>query len=79
MSEGVLTAILAFAGTILGSVCGIIASARLTNYKIQVLRDDFTDLRERVGKHNNLVERLTIVEQSTKSAHKRIDEAKTTR
>ena len=28
---------------------------------------------DRVDKHNNLVERMAIVEQSTKSAHKRID------
>ncbi|MCI9085887.1 MAG: hypothetical protein HFE51_05630, partial [Clostridia bacterium] len=29
---------------------------------------------EKVNKHNNLVERMIVVEQSTKSAHHRIDE-----
>lgn len=31
-------------------------------------------LEEKVTKHNNLVERLTKCEESTKSAHHRIDE-----
>lgn len=30
-------------------------------------------LEEKQDKHNNLIERMTIVEQSTKSAHHRID------
>jgi len=46
---------------------------RLTEYRLNELRTDFNDLRERVNKHNNLVERMVTVEQSTKSAHKRLD------
>lgn len=30
-------------------------------------------LEEKQDKHNNLIERMTVVEQSTKSAHHRID------
>ena len=33
-------------------------------------------LEDKMDKHNNDIERLTIVEQSTKSAHHRIDEIK---
>lgn len=33
-------------------------------------------LEDKMDKHNNAIERLTIVEQSTKSAHHRIDEIK---
>lgn len=33
----------------------------------------FDELEKKQDKHNNLIERMTIVEQSTKSAHKRID------
>lgn len=33
-------------------------------------------LEEKQDKHNNLIERMAIVEQSTKSAHHRIDEMK---
>ena len=40
---------------------------KLTNYRIEQLED-------KVKKHNNLIERMAIVEQSAKSAHHRIDE-----
>ena len=60
-------AIIAFLGTCVGSVGGILTANRLTNYRI-------AELEKKVAKHNNLVERMVIVEQSTKSAHKRIDE-----
>lgn len=33
----------------------------------------FNVLEQKQDKHNNLIERMTIVEQSTKSAHKRLD------
>lgn len=33
-------------------------------------------LEKKMDKHNSLVERMTCVEQSTKSAHHRIDELK---
>lgn len=45
------------------------ATMDLFNYRIGTLE-------EKVTKHNNLVERLTICEQSTKSAHHRIDDIK---
>lgn len=36
----------------------------------------FERLERKQDKHNNLIERMAIVEQSTKSAHHRIDEIK---
>jgi len=69
MSDPVLVSIIGSAGTALASIVAIIMSSRLTNYRI-------ARLEEKVTKHNNLVERMTIVEQSTKSAHHRIDDLK---
>ena len=46
---------------------GVLASQRLTAYRI-------SQLEKKVEKHNNLVERMTVVEQSAKSAHRRLDE-----
>lgn len=63
----ILTAIIAFAGTLVGSLGGILAANRLTVYRIE-------QLEQKVSKHNNLVERMFQVESSTKSAHHRIDE-----
>ncbi len=67
MSAEILVALLSFAGTAIGSVAGIMAANKLTNYRI-------SKLEEKVSKHNNLIERMMAVEQSVKSAHKRIDE-----
>ncbi len=67
MTPQLFSAVLALIGTIVGSFGGIMAANRLTNFRIE-------QLEERVRKHNNLIERMVIVEQSVKSAHHRIDE-----
>lgn len=36
--------------------------------------EKITELTAKVEKHNNLIERMVVVEQSTKSAHHRIDD-----
>lgn len=67
MEPELISSLLALVGTIVGSFGGIMAANRLTTYRLE-------QLEEKVKKHNNLVERMAIVEQSTKSAHHRIDE-----
>ena len=37
-------------------------------------QDKFDTLEKKQDKHNNLIERMVVVEQTTKSAHKRIDD-----
>ena len=66
MNPEIVVAILSLIGTAFGSLIGIIAANRLTNYRIE-------QLEEKVKKHNNLGERMIKVEESTKSAHHRID------
>lgn len=67
MNSEITVALLSATGTLLGSLGGILASNRLTNYRI-------AQLEKRVDKHNNLVERMATAEDSIKSAHKRIDD-----
>ena len=67
MEPEIVVAICSLVGTLVGSLAGIMTANRLTNYRIE-------QLEEKVRKHNNLVERMIIVEQSTKSAHHRLDE-----
>ena len=67
MEPEVVVALCSLVGTLVGSLTGILTANRLTTYRIE-------QLEEKVKKHNNLVERMIIVEQSTKSAHHRIDE-----
>ena len=66
MENEIAVAICSLVGTLVGSLAGIMTANRLTNYRIE-------QLEEKVKKHNNLVERMIIVEQSPKSAHHRID------
>lgn len=69
MTSEILIGLLSLAGTALGSVTGVMAANKLSNYRI-------SQLEEKVSKHNNLIERMTIVEQSIKSVHERLDELK---
>ncbi|MDY5790908.1 MAG: hypothetical protein SPL91_05335 [Oliverpabstia intestinalis] len=67
MNPEILVAIFSLCGTLIGSLAGIMTANKLTVYRIE-------QLEEKVKKHNNLVERMIVVEQSTKSAHHRLDE-----
>ena len=51
MTSEVLTAIFSLAGTLVGSLGGILAAGRLTAYRLQQLEDT-------VNKHNNLIEQI---------------------
>lgn len=55
MSESIIVAILGFAGTLVGSLFGILAAQKLTQYRL-------SQLEEKVNKHNNLVERTYVLE-----------------
>ena len=55
MSETVIVALIGLAGSGLGAFAGVMASARLTQYRLQMLED-------KVNKHNNLVERTYALE-----------------
>lgn len=67
MDAEVLVAVLALIGTALGTGGGIIASAKLTTYRI-------SQLEKKVDKHNNFCERLPIVEEQIKVINHRIDD-----
>lgn len=67
MDSTTLTAVLAFVGTLIGSIGGVIASARLTTYRI-------LQLEKKVEKHNGLVERMVKVEQRSASNTHRLDD-----
>ncbi|MDD3400712.1 MAG: hypothetical protein PHT58_03680 [Eubacteriales bacterium] len=67
MDASMITAIISGVGTLAGSLIGIIVSNRLTNYRIE-------QLEKKVEKHNNLVERMVVVEQRSKSNTHRLDD-----
>lgn len=67
LDSTIIVGLLSLVGTLFGSLAGIFAANKLTTYRIN-------ELEKKVEKHNNLSDRMIIVEQSTKSAHHRLDE-----
>ena len=55
MSDTVSVALLSLAGTLIGSGLGVVASSRLTSYRLE-------QLEKRVQAHNNLIERTFVLE-----------------
>ena len=55
MSEGIIIALIGLSGSIVGSLIGILASQKLTQYRLQ-------KLEEKVDKHNNIIERTYKIE-----------------
>ena len=66
MTETIIVALISGAVAIISGLVSGLISGKLTNYRIE-------QLEKKVDKHNGLVERMIVVEQSTKSAHHRID------
>lgn len=71
MSNELIVAILSCIGTIAGSITGILVSNRLSNYRIEQLEKK---LDRYANNTDEMRERLVVVEQSTKSAHHRLDD-----
>ena len=55
MSDTIIVSLIGLAGSGLGAFAGVMASARLTQYRLQMLE-------EKVNKHNNMVERTYALE-----------------
>lgn len=55
MTDAIIVALLGFAGTLLGSLFGVLAAQKLTQYRLG-------QLEEKVNKHNNLIERTFRLE-----------------
>lgn len=56
MTAEMIVAILSGVGTLLGSICGVLASNRLTTYRIK-------QLEEKVDRHNQVIDRVYQLER----------------
>lgn len=73
MQTEIIVAIIAFIGTLAGSYFANSKTTAVMQEQIKSIKEEINTLSNRVDKHNNLVERMAKVEDSTKSAHHRID------
>ena len=62
----IIVALIAFCGTMLGTLGGILASSKLTNYRIQ-------QLENKVEKHNNFAEKIPLIQVELKDHKERIE------
>ena len=67
MNTEIIVALIAFVGTLIGSLGGIVVSARLTNYRL-------AQLEQKVDKHNHFAERIPVLEEQIKVINHRIDD-----
>lgn len=65
MDNAVIVALLSFAGTLIGTLAGIVTSAKLTAYRIE-------QLEKRVSEHNNFARRMPVIEEQIKEITNRV-------
>lgn len=66
VSDVVMVAVISGACTLLGSMFGVIASGKLTNYRLE-------QLEKKVQAHNNLVDRMYKVEKKQEQLDQKVD------
>ena len=67
MLSEILVGLLSLAGTFIGTIGGVITSAKLTVYRI-------SQLEKKVEKHNNVMNRTFVLEEQMKVANHRISD-----
>jgi septal ring factor EnvC (AmiA/AmiB activator) len=67
LSNELVVALLALAGTLMGSFSGILVANKLVNYRLE-------QLEKKVEKHNNLVERIAMAENEIKIINHKIED-----
>lgn len=69
MDSEIIVAILGLVGTLSGSFLGVMASSKLTNYRLK-------QLEEKVNKHNGLIERTYRLEGEMRECEHDIEDLK---
>lgn len=67
MTSTVVVALLSLCGTLFGSIAGIMTANKLTTYRIE-------QLEKKVDKHNNVIERVALLEKDEETVERRIED-----
>jgi hypothetical protein len=67
LDSSIISALIALGGSLLGTLGGIVVSNKLTAYRLE-------QLEKKVDKHNNVLERVALMEQNEKTIWRRVDE-----
>ena len=71
MGTEIIVAALALIGTLAGSYFSNNKNTAVMDERIKDIKEDIQTLSNRVSKHNNLVERMAVVEQKVKNLEDR--------
>ena len=71
MGTEIIVAALALVGTLAGSYFSNNKNTAVMDEKIKDIKEDIQTLSGRVSKHNNLVERMAVVEQKIRNLEDR--------
>ncbi|MBR3969941.1 MAG: hypothetical protein IKJ87_02565 [Ruminococcus sp.] len=66
ITSTIIVALISLVGTLIGSLCGIIVSSKLTNYRIE-------QLEKKVDKHNNFAEKIPIINEKMEELTRRLE------
>jgi len=67
IEPSVLVALLSLAGTLIGTLGGILVSSKLTNYRLQ-------QLENKVDKHNNFAEKIPVLQEQIRGLTERLED-----
>lgn len=67
MRAEIVVALLSLLGTLIGTLGGIVASSKITAFRIQ-------ELEKKVEKHNNFAERIPVLEEKIEGLNHRIED-----
>lgn len=67
MTSELWVAVFALVGTVIGTLGGIVASAKLTGYRLQ-------QLEKKVDEHNQFAKRMPVVEEQIKVINHRMSD-----
>lgn len=67
MNSTIIVALISLAGTLFGSLSGILVSSKLTNYRIE-------QLEKKVDKHNNFAEKIPLLTARIDMISERLEE-----
>lgn len=67
MDSTIMVAMLSLSGTLLGSLGGIVAASKLTNYRL-------AQLEKKVDRHNSFSERIPLIEEKLKVINHRLSD-----
>lgn len=76
MPPEVIVALITGASSMIVAIVSIVLNNRVLGYKFDDLQKDFDDLKGKVEKHNELVERVAVLERDDKTAFNLLAELK---